>query len=162
MHSPRIYYLDNDAAIDHKSRQVLGQNMAYTLGDPFRALRLMLRINGLLVGIGLGLLLVSAPRAWLLAWGIYAGDAIWPLRFAGVSQMALGAFFFVISTQDYLSKAVLLTTILTNSLLALVLLSAYLQQELVGLSMAGQILFVLIFLLYLLGAVVPLRYMRGG
>ncbi len=136
--------------------------MAYTLGDPFRGLRLMLRINGVLVGIVLGLLLLAAPRTWLLAWGIYTGDVIWPLRFAGTSQIALGAFFFLMATQDYLSKAILFTIILTNSILALVLLTAYLQQELAGLSAVGQVLMVLVFLLYLLGAVIPLRYVREG
>ncbi len=135
--------------------------MAYTLGDPFRALRLMLRINGFLVGIVLGLSLLIAPRTLLLGWGIYDGGTIWPLRLAGTSQMALGAFFFIMATQDYLSKAVLWTITLTNSILALVLLTAYLQQELAGLSTMGQVLFVLVFLLYLLGAVIPLRYVRG-
>jgi hypothetical protein len=52
--------------------------------------------------------------------------------------------------------------VITNSLLALVLLGAYLRQELTGLSSVGQLLLVLIFLFYLLGAVIPLRYIRGG
>lgn len=136
--------------------------MAYTLGDPFRTLRLMLRINGFLVGIVLGLMLLAAPRTWLLSWGVYVGGAIWPLRLAGTTQIALGIFFFLMATQDYLSKAFLWTMVLTNSILAIVLLTAYLQQELAGLSTVGQMFVIVVFFLYLLGAVIPLRYVRGG
>ena len=136
--------------------------MAYTLGDPFRSLRLILRINGFFVGVVLGLLLLFAPRTLLLGWGIYESGPIWPLRLAGASQIGLGVFFFLTASQDYLSKLTLITTVVTNSLLALVLLVAYLQQELTGLSTVGQVLFVLLFLLCLLGAVLPLRYVRGS
>jgi hypothetical protein len=110
----------------------------------------------------LGLFLLFAPRMLLLAWGIYESGALWPVRLAGASQIGLGVFFFLMAGQDYLSKVTLITTVVTNSLLALVLLVAYLQQELTGLSTVGQLLFVLIFLLYLFGAVVPLRYVRSS
>lgn len=136
--------------------------MAYTLGDPFRSLRLILRINGFFVGVVLGLLLLFAPRTLLLGWGIYESGPLWPLRLAGASQIGLGVFFFLTASQDYLSKLTLITTVVTNSLLALVLLIAYLQQELTGLSTVGQVLFVLLFVLCLLGAVLPLRYVRGS
>lgn len=136
--------------------------MAYTLGDPFRSLRLILRLNGFFIGVLLGLLLLLAPRSWLLTWGIYESGPIWPLRFAGAGQLGLGVFFILTANQDYLSRFMLLTMALTNALLALVLLTAYLQQELTGLSLVGQVLFVLIFLFYLLGAVIPLRYVRSG
>ena len=136
--------------------------MAYTLGDPFRSLRLILRINGFFVGVVLGLLLLFAPRTLLLGWGIYESGPLWPLRLAGASQIGLGIFFFLTASQDYLSKLTLITTVVTNSLLALVLLIAYLQQELTGLSTVGQVLFVLLFVLCLLGAVLPLRYVRGS
>lgn len=136
--------------------------MAYTLGDPFRPLRLVLRLHGFFIGLVVGLLLLLAPRAWLLQWGIYESGALWPWRFAGASQLGLGILFFLLAGQDYLSRLALITTVMTNSLLALVLLTAYLRQELSGLSGVGQGLFILIFLFYLLGAVIPLRYIRGG
>jgi len=136
--------------------------MAYTLGDPFRSLRLILRVNGFFVGVVLGLLLLFAPRTLLLTWGIYESGPLWPLRLAGASQIGLGIFFFLTASQDYLSKLTLVTTVVTNSLLAIVLLVAYLQQELTGLSTVGQVLFVLLFVLCLLGAVTPLRYVRGS
>lgn len=136
--------------------------MAYTLGDPFRSLRLLLRINGCLVGLVLGGCLLAVPRTWLLGWGIYEDGPLWPLRLAGASQVGLGLFFFLMANQDYLSRLMLVSTVLANSLLALVLLTAYLQQELTRLSPVGQVLFVLVFLLYLVGAVIPLRYVRSG
>jgi len=136
--------------------------MAYTLGDPFRPLRLVLRMNGFFVGVVLGLLLLIAPRTLLATWGIYESGPLWPLRMVGASQIGLGIFLFLTANQDYLSKLTLFTTVLTNGLLAVVLITAYLQQELTGLSVVGQVLFVLVFLLYLLGAVMPLRYIRGG
>lgn len=136
--------------------------MAYTLGDPFRSLRLILRINGFFVGVVLGLLLLLAPRTLLLAWGIYESGPGWPLRLAGASQIGLGIFFFLTANQDYLSKLTLFTIVVTNGVLVMVLLTAYLQQELANLSVIGQALFVLIFLLYLMGAVIPLRYIRGN
>lgn len=136
--------------------------MAYTLGDPFRSLRLVLRIHGFFIGLVVGLLLLLAPRAWLFQWGIYESGPLWPWRFAGASQLGLGILFFLLAGQDYLSRFALITTVITNSLLTLVLLSAYLRQELMGLSGMGQILFVFIFLFYLLGAVIPLRYIRGS
>lgn len=135
--------------------------MAYTLGDPFRSLRFILRLNGFFIGIILGLLLLAAPRGSLLHWGIYENGPLWPLRFAGASHLGLGIFFILMAGQDYLSRFMLITTAVTNALLALVLLTAYLRQELTGLSGAGQLLFVLVFLFYLLGAVIPLRYVRN-
>lgn len=136
--------------------------MAYTLGDPFRSLRLLLRINGVLVGLFLGISLLSAPQTWLLGWGLYTSGPLWPLRLAGASQLGLGLFFILMANQDYLSRLMLVSTVIANSMLALVLLTAYLRQELTGLSTTGQVVFVLIFLLYLLGAVIPLRYVRSG
>ena len=136
--------------------------MAYTLGDPFRSLRLLLRMNGVLVGLILGVGLLAAPRTWLLGWGIYESGPLWPLRLAGASPVGLGLFFVLMASQDYLSRLMLVSTVIANSILALVLLTAYLQQELTALSPVGQILFVLIFLLYLVGAVIPLRYVRSG
>ena len=119
--------------------------MAYTLGDPFRSLRLLLRMNGVLVGLILGVGLLAAPRTWLLGWGIYESGPLWPLRLAGASQVGLGLFFVLMASQDYLSRLMLVSTVIANSILALVLLTAYLQQELTALSPVGQILFVLIF-----------------
>jgi hypothetical protein len=136
--------------------------MAYTLGDPFHTLRLVLRLHGFFIGLIVGLVMLAAPRTWLLDWGIYESGPIWPWRFAGASQLGLGILFFLLAGQDYLSRFALITTVITNSLLALVLLTAYLRQELTGLSGTGQLLLVLVFLLYLLGAVIPLRYIRGG
>lgn len=136
--------------------------MAYTLGDPFRPLRLVLRINGVVIGLGVGLGLLLTPGSWLTEWGIGANGLHWPLRLAGASQIGVGLFFLLAAQQDYLSRLPLFAALVTNALWAMILLSAYLRRELLIGPLFGQILFVLIFLLCLLGAVMPLRYLRSS
>ncbi|MEZ4870384.1 MAG: hypothetical protein R3C14_54140 [Caldilineaceae bacterium] len=135
--------------------------MAYTLSDPFRALRFLLRINGVVIGLLMGLLLLLASRPALMAWGLYSDGALWPLRLAGSGHIALGLFFILTANQDYISRALLLTTMLANALSALVIMSGYLQQEFSGLPPVGRIILILIVLLSLMGAVLPLRYVRN-
>ena len=68
--------------------------MAYTLGDPFRSLRLVLRLHGVFIALVVGLVLFGAPHTWLSQWGIYESGPLWPWRFAGASQLGLGILFF--------------------------------------------------------------------
>jgi len=136
-------------------------NMAYTLGDPFRPLRLVLRINGALLGLAIGLFFLFTPGSWLTAWGLTLSNLYWPLRLAGASQIAIGFFLILAAQQDYLSRLLLVVTAVTHALWALILLSAYLRRELTVEPVVGQVLLILIFLLCLLGAVTPLRYLRS-
>ena len=119
-----------------------------------------MRLNGALVGLALGLLLLLAPKINLAAWGLTTGGPAWPLRAGGSLLLALGLLFVLSANQDVINLPVLLSMVIANSLLALVLLFAYLQQELAGLTPPGQLLLVLVFLLCLVGAVAPLRYFR--
>lgn len=134
--------------------------MAYTLTDQFRPLRITMRLNGLVIGIMLGLLCLLSPKASLAAWGLYAGGSLWPLRATGSILLALGSLYVLSANQDALNLSLLVSMVVANSLLAVVLLIAYLQQELAGLAPVGQLLLVAIFLICLIGAVVPLRYFR--
>ena len=134
--------------------------MAYTLTDQFRPLRLVMRLNGVVLGLALGLALLLLPKANLAAWGLYLGGSLWPLRATGSLLVAVGLLFVLGANQDLINLPLLLSMVVGNSLLALVLLLAYFQQELVGLTRLGQIVFLGIFLLCLIGAVVPLRYFR--
>lgn len=136
--------------------------MAYTLGDPFRPLRLILRVNGLTIGLLLGLVFLLAPGRLFVHWGIVAADQLWPLRLAGADQVAIGCFLLIASGQDYLNRILLFTATLTHILWVLTLLFAYLQREFAALLWPGQLLFVLVFVLCLLGAVLPLRYVRSN
>ena len=119
-----------------------------------------MRLNGAVVGLTLGLLLLLAPQTSLAAWGLYTGGAFWSLRAVGGLLVAVGLLFVLGSTQDVIHLPVLLSMVVANSLFAVILLLAYLQQELTGLTLIGQLLLVFIFLLCLIGAVAPLRYFR--
>jgi len=135
--------------------------MAYTLTDQLRPLRLVMRLNGAIVGLTPGLLLFILPGATLTAWGIYAGGSLWPLRAVGALLLALGLLFVLAASQEAINLPLLLCMTVANGLLALVLLIAYLQRELAGLSIAGRLLLIVIFLFCLIGAVTPLRYRRS-
>ena len=134
--------------------------MAYTLTDQFRPLRRTMRLNGITVGLALGLLLFLLPQTILSAWGLYTGGALWPVRATGAVLIALGLLFFLTASQEVISLPLLLGMTIANGLLALVLLMAYLQQELSGLTPIGRLLLILVFLLCLIGAVTPIRYFR--
>ena len=71
--------------------------MAYTLGDPFRPLRIILRINGVLLGLLLGALFLLLPDTILIRWGLAVNGMLWSLRLAGASQIALGCFLLIAS-----------------------------------------------------------------
>ena len=135
--------------------------MAYTLTDQFRPLRLIMRINGLIVGLALGLLLLVSPLVALSDWGLLTGGYVWPLRLAGASLIASGLFLLLLSRQDLIGLSLLMTVTTTNTLFSVVLLIAYFQQELIHLNGLGRVLLIVVFVLCLAGAVTPLRYIRA-
>lgn len=136
--------------------------MAYSLIDQFRGLRTTLRMNGLLLGLGGGGLLLMLPQSQLQAAGIVVSGSMWPTRLAGALLISLGALFLSAASERVIPPVVVLTTVISHGLLAIVLLLAYLQREFVELTTAGLIVLLLIFLLCLVGATIPLRYVRGG
>jgi hypothetical protein len=135
--------------------------MAYTLSDQYRPLRIALRINGSIVGVALGLALLTLSQETLLAWGLYQGGALWPMRLAGAALLALGLVFLLIASQHGISLLLLATVTIANTLVALVLLLAYFQQEFAALTALGRVLLILIFALCLVGALAPLPYLRA-
>ena len=65
--------------------------MAYSLNDPYRLYRYVLRTNALLCGLGLGLLLLGQPH-WatdLLGWPM-PRQALWPVRLGGAGLAGMG------------------------------------------------------------------------
>jgi hypothetical protein len=135
--------------------------VAYSLNDLYRPLRTVMRVDGLLLGLGFGGLLLLAP-AWLLAlWGDAATGALWPARMAGGLFVALGVLLILGAQERIVSSAIMLCMVVANAATALVLLWAYLQQEFAGIGWAGQALLVLVFLLCLVSAVLPLRFLRA-
>ncbi len=57
--------------------------MAYSLNDLYSGLRSVMRMNGLVVGLGMGVLLLFFPRGVLSTAGLTTGEALWPYRMIG-------------------------------------------------------------------------------
>ncbi len=135
--------------------------MAYSFTDIYRPLRTLLRVNGLLVGCGLGIMFLLAPASALTRWGLIAQDPGWSTRLAGALLVSLGVYFLLAAGQSMIDMPALVTCLISHSLIALVLLMGYLQRDLAGLAWGGRIVLVLVFVLCLIGALLPLRYLRA-
>jgi len=135
--------------------------MAYSFTDVYRPLRTLLRLNGIVIGLGMGLLLLFLPRTTLANWGLLLSEPAWPVRLAGALLVTLGVFWLLAAGDEVMGSTTLITTLLGHSLIAIVLLVAYLQREITTLSPAGLLLLALVFVLCLAGALMPLRYLRA-
>jgi hypothetical protein len=134
--------------------------VAYSLNDLYRGLRAVMRFDGVVIGLGLGGLLLFLPRGLLADWGVYAGGPLWPARMAGALLITLGILLLLAARERIVNATHMVTMIVANVLLAVVLLVGYLQREFAGLGLAGQIGLVLVFLICLVSALAPLRYLR--
>ena len=134
--------------------------MAYSLNDLYSGLRTVMRLDGIVVGGGGGVLLLLGSRALLADLGIFAGDVFWPVRLAGALLLALGVGLVLASQPRIVSTTSMVTMILANGLTALVVIRGYFAGEFAALNLLGQIGLVLVFVVCLLGATVPLRYLR--
>ena len=134
--------------------------MAYTLGDPYRGLRTIFRISGtaaLLAGLVFLLLSTDSLRLWQLTPPV----VIWPVRLLGAGFFSLGIFYLLASRETTIPASTVVTAIVINSLTALILIFAYFGGEFSGLDWPGLLLLVLTVLVTLIGAVMPLRYLRA-
>ena len=135
--------------------------MAYSFSDPYRPLRFSMRLSGVVVGFGLGLSLLWTPNR-LMPFVQGGEDAIyWPARMAGAALISLGLFFVLASGERIIHPPTLVTAIVANGLVAGVLLVSYLQGEWVGLSIVTGMLLVFVVTICLVGAVLPVRYLRA-
>lgn len=134
--------------------------MAYSFIDLYRPLRFALRVQGSTTGLGLGTLLALTPQPALAQWGIYTAPEIWPIRLVGIQLITMGLIFLNLAKEPFIRTAYLFAITFGNSAIAIVLLFAYFRQEFVQVSNLGQWGLVLIIFLCLIGAVVPLRYLR--
>jgi hypothetical protein len=134
--------------------------LAYSLNDLYSGLRSVMRVNGLLVGLGAGLLMLLFPRTLINTIGLYAGEALWPYRLVGSLLFALGMLLLLSAQERVVSTTSMLTMIIANGLMAVVLMVGYLQGEFSELEILGQIGLVLIFIICLISAIVPVRYLR--
>jgi hypothetical protein len=132
--------------------------MAYSLGDPYRSLRTILRINGVLLGGALGLLLLVAGPRLLAAFGFGGGGPLFPYRLAGAALIAVGAFLLAAASRPDIDRGQLIATLLFHTLLAVALLAGYLGGDIRTGNIVALLLLLGAFLLCLLGALAPLRY----
>jgi drug/metabolite transporter (DMT)-like permease len=118
-----------------------------------------MRVDGLVNGGG-GLLLLLVPRAVLSVTGIYNGEPVWPQRLAGSLLIALGVLLLLSAQDRIVSTASMVAMLIANTLMAIVLVVSYLQGEFSGMSLFGQIALILLFLVCVISAIVPVRYLR--
>jgi hypothetical protein len=134
--------------------------MAYTLTDPLNPLRNVLRLSGstaLLLG---GTMLVF-PRLVLTEWGAPETTVNWPLRLAGAFLITLGIYYLLAANERAVGTTAMVTCITGNGLLAGVLLLAYLQEDMRNLTPVGLGALFVVFVIALVGAIAPLRYLRA-
>lgn len=135
--------------------------MAYSLNDVYRYLRMVMRFNGVIVGLGLGSLLAFAPKGALDAWGIFEAGPVWPVRLAGGLLITLGVMLLLAAGERIVNGPSMAAMCLGNGFVALVLLIAYLQQDLASLNLFGRVLLIIVFVACLFGAFFPVQYLRA-
>ena len=133
--------------------------MAYTFNDHYRVARLLLRVNAVLVGLGLGLLLLIYPYDLLVATGITPGSA-WTARIGGGALIGLGIGLLSASTESDLQPAALLAATISNGAISLSLLVAYFEGDMEALHPLGGAGLLVIFIICLLTAVLSAPYIR--
>lgn len=135
--------------------------MAYSLNDVYRPLRLIMRFNALIMGVSIGLLLLVWPSLVLDRWGGGLGESYWLGRMVGGLLIAVGVSSLLAASERVVNAPSMLTMCLANCTVAVVLVSAYLQQTLRPPTLVEQVVLVIVFVVALLGAVFPLRYIRA-
>ena len=133
--------------------------MAYTLSDPFRPLRTVLRVCGVIMLLA-GLLLLLLPAGPLADW-LAITVPLWPVRLAGAGLLTLGVYYLLAAAERGIGLPALVTCSLGNGVPAVVIVSAYLQQDMAALGWPARIVLVFLFAVFLAGAVAPLRYLRA-
>ncbi len=134
--------------------------MAYSLNDAYHYLRLVMRIDAIVVGIGLGLLLLLPPRVALENWGVYASGPVWPVRLAGGLLLTLGVMLILAALERVVPVSDMIAMALGNGFVAIVLLVAYLQHELTLLGIVGQLGLIMVFAVCLVATIFPLSHIR--
>ncbi len=133
--------------------------MAYTFNDHYRAARLLLRVNGVIIGLGLGALLLVYPRDLLEAAGVTLGSA-WAARIGGSALIGQGIGLLSAAAQSELRPAVLLAALISNGAISISLLISYLEGDMDALHPVGAGGLLVIFIICLLTAVLSVPYIR--
>lgn len=133
--------------------------MAYTFTDHYRAARLCLRVDAVLIGLGLGLLLLAYPRDLFAEAGITLGSA-WTARVGGGALIGLGIGLLAASMESDLHPAWLLAAIAGNSAISISLLIAYFEGEMAALHPIGAGVLVIVFVVCILTVALSAPHIR--
>ncbi len=120
-----------------------------------------MRINGVLVGLVFGFLCLFAPPSTFLSRGLLQSGSAWSVRMVGGLLIAFGLSQLLTANDRVIESPTLVTTSVTNGLIALVLLFSYVSGDFAQVGLTGRIVLVLIVAITLTGAVLPLRYLRA-
>lgn len=133
--------------------------MAYTLSDPFRSLRIVLRLCGV-ADLATGLFFLLWPASPLIDWMGLSLAPLWPLRLAGAALLTLGLFYLLASGERWIGLSTQVACALGNGLPAVLVVVAYLQREMAAFTRPAQAVMLILFVIWLIGGVVPLRFLR--
>lgn len=135
--------------------------MAYTLSDPFRSLRIVLRLCSA-ANLAAGAFFLLWPAPSLVEWLALGLTPLWPLRLAGATLLTLGLFYLLASGERSIGFSTQVTCMVGNGLPAVLVVVAYLQREMAAFTWPAQAVMLILFILWLIGAVTPLRFLRAG
>jgi hypothetical protein len=140
------------------AHETSGHFMAYSLADPYRPLRLVMRVNGVLIGLALGALLLLASPGLLARIGLHLSGSLLEARLSGAALLGVGLFLLGNSSVREIDMAQLVPCVVFHALLALVLILAWFRGDLAALGLTGQIALLILFGLCLVGTLAPVRY----
>jgi hypothetical protein len=135
--------------------------MAYTFVDHYRSIRTVLRVDALVVGLGLGSFLLLHPVDLLTLLGFEISAPLMS-RLAGSALLGLGVGLLLAAAEADLRAGTLVSAIISNGLLAASLFVAYLNGDLGRLTAWGYVVLLLLFGICLLTTVLPIPYLRQG
>ena len=113
--------------------------MAYSLNDLYGGLRFVMRVNGAVLGLGLGPVLLIWPGRVAATAEPGSDVVLWPLRLAGGLLLTYGVMLLLAAQERVIGSAGKVGMMVGNAVVALVLLVGYLQGEFGGLRLLGQI-----------------------
>lgn len=141
------------------ARNCFWTTMAYTFTDHYRAARLCLRVDAVLIGLGLGLLLLAYPRDLFADAGITLGSA-WTARVGGGALIGLGIGLLAASMESDLHPAWLLAAVAGNGAISISLLIAYFEGEMAELHPIGAGVLVVVFMVCILTVALSAPHIR--
>lgn len=134
--------------------------MARSFNDPYGPLRMTLRLQGVMVGFALGVLLLTIPDRSMGMWGLVIEQTSWPARMAGAALVGMGINNLALAGEETMRLGPITAAMAASGLLVGVFFYSYLQGDLTDLTRLGQIVLITAFVLCLATALLPIRYFR--